>query len=107
MTPVLILSAIVFLPAVAALGIALIPSHLKDVIRWATLIATAAVMGLVAAFLLFPYDPKISFDAAKAGMQDAFNYPWIPSFHIDYFMGLDGISFPLVVLTAFISLLAM
>src|SRR5262245_49263609 len=106
MTPVLILSAIVFLPAIAALGIALIPSHLKDAIRWATLIATAAVMVLVAAFLLFP-NTKVSFDVAKSGMQDAFNYPWIPSFRIDYFMGLDGISFPLVVLTAFISLLAM
>jgi len=106
-TPVLILSAVVFLPAVAALFIALIPSEQKEAIRWATLIATAAVMGLVVLFLLFPGDPKISFDVAKSGMQDAFNYPWIPSFHIEYFMGLDGISFPLVVLTAFISLLAM
>ena len=40
-------------------------------------------------------------------MQQVFNYSWIPSFDIDYFMGMDGISFPLVVLTAFICLLAM
>jgi NADH-quinone oxidoreductase subunit M len=40
-------------------------------------------------------------------MQDAFSYPWIPSFDIYYFMGFDGISFPLVMLTSFTSLLAM
>ncbi len=107
MDATLLLSAIVFLPALATLAIALIPSEQKDAIRWATLGVTAAVMALVLAFLLFPYDPAISFDAARAEMQDAFRYDWIPSFGIDYFMGLDGISFPLVVLTAFISLLAM
>ena len=36
-----------------------------------------------------------------------FSVGWIPSFGINYFMGLDGISFPLVVLTAFLSVLAM
>src|SRR4029077_16044285 len=50
---------------------------------------------------------KLTFSAEEAGLQSTFNYPWIPSFQIDYFMGLDGISFPLVALTAFVSLLAM
>ena len=40
-------------------------------------------------------------------MQNMFSVPWIPSFNIQYFMGTDGISFPLIVLTAFVSLLAM
>ena len=44
---------------------------------------------------------------AAAYMQDVFNVPWIPSFDIDYFLGVDGISFPLVMLTALVSLLAM
>ena len=103
----LLLSAIVFLPALATLVIALIPSEQKEAIRWTTLGVTAAVLALIAAFLLFPYDPQISFDVSKAGLQDAVNLTWIPSFRIEYFMGLDGISFPLVVLTAFVSLLAM
>ena len=33
--------------------------------------------------------------------------PWIQSFNIYYFMGVDGISFPLVLLTSFVCLLAM
>src|SRR5262245_25711921 len=107
MDATLLLSAIVFLPALATLPIALIPGEQKDAIRWTTLGVTAFVMFLIVAFLLFPYQPNISFDTAQAGLQDAISKPWIPSFRIEYFMGLDGISFPLVVLTAFVSLLAM
>src|SRR5437762_12937596 len=103
----LLISMIVFLPAVATLGIALIPSEQKEAIRWATLGVTAVVMGLVIVALIFPYDPNLTFSIGKAELQDSFNYSWIPSFKIDYFMGLDGISFPLVVLTAFVCLLAM
>src|SRR5207302_2177165 len=42
-----------------------------------------------------------------AGMQNLFAFNWIPSFKIQYLMGTDGISFPLIVLTAFIGLLSM
>ena len=47
------------------------------------------------------------FDAAVTDMQKVFSVAWIPSFNIYYFMGLDGISFPLVLLTSFVSMLAM
>src|SRR5436305_569476 len=33
--------------------------------------------------------------------------PWIPRFNIEYFLGVDGISMPLVLLTTLISFLAM
>src|SRR4029079_10277005 len=42
-----------------------------------------------------------------ADMQNQFAYNWIPSFKIQYLMGTDGISFPLIVLTACLSVLAM
>src|SRR5215831_6859461 len=85
----------------------LIPGEQKEAIRWATLAVTAVVMALIVGVLIFPYDPNLAFSSDKAELQNTFNYAWIPSFEIDYFMGLDGISFPLVVLTAFVSLLAM
>jgi NADH-quinone oxidoreductase subunit M len=106
MTPVFLLSLIVFLPAIATLFIALIPSEQKEAIRWATLAVTAVVMVLVCV-LLVPSGGALTFDTTRADLQSAFNYDWIPSFQIDYFMALDGISLPLVVLTAFVSLLAM
>src|SRR5688572_20916357 len=57
--------------------------------------------------LLVPYDPALTFDTARSELQSAFKYDWIPSFQIDYFMALDGISLPLVMLTTLVSFLAM
>src|SRR5439155_1157612 len=65
------------------------------------------VMVLIVGALIFQYDPKVWFNPDVADLQATFNHKWIPSFNIDYFMGLDGISFPLLVLTAFVCLLAM
>lgn len=106
----LLLSLIVFLPVIAAIIIAFIPASQVDGIRYITLAATAAVMALcVIGFdpLGWGVSPATNYDIAQAQMQDTFNVGWIPSFDIEYFMGLDGISFPLVMLTAFVSLLAM
>ena len=47
------------------------------------------------------------FSLGVASMQSVFSVPWIKSFNIYYFMGIDGISFPLVLLTAFVCMLAM
>ena len=58
-------------------------------------------------WMAWPGNADLKFRVGEAGMQQAFSVPWIPSFNINYFMGLDGISFPLVVLTAVISALAM
>jgi NADH-quinone oxidoreductase subunit M len=107
MSAVFLLSLIVFLPAIATLGIMLIPSEQKEAIRWTTLTVTAVTMILILGVFIFGYDASLLFKANEAGLQSYFNYPWIPSFQIDYFMGLDGISFPLFVLTAFVCLLAM
>ncbi len=45
------------------------------------------------------------FDAATHSMQFVQQMPWIESFGIEYYLGIDGISLPLIILTAFISVL--
>ena len=47
------------------------------------------------------------FALGQGGMQHVVNIPWITGFHINYALGIDGISLPLVVLTSFLSMLAM
>jgi NADH-quinone oxidoreductase subunit M len=47
------------------------------------------------------------FDSAEAGMQMTSTVPWIKSWNVNYQLGVDGISMPLVVLTSLISWLAM
>jgi NADH-quinone oxidoreductase subunit M len=103
------LSLITFLPALGALALAFFPRESKGAIRWFTLAITAAVF-LLTVWLAIPRPEGANtpqFSLSVAAMQDMFSVPWIQSFNIYYLMGTDGISFPLVVLTAFICMLAM
>jgi NADH-quinone oxidoreductase subunit M len=113
MSAALLLTLIVFLPAFGALALAFMPSENKEGIRLVTLGITIAVLALVVGGLMLPADfsggwnKGLAYNTQVAEVQNAVNIPWIPSFRIEYFMAMDGISFPLVVLTAFICLLAM
>ena len=111
MSAVAFLSLIVFLPALGALVLAFLPKDKPDALRLTSLAITIAVF-LMTAWMAIPGTESdgtaISrFQLANAEMQDVFSHPWIPSFDIYYYMGVDGISFPLVLLTSFLSVLAM
>jgi NADH-quinone oxidoreductase subunit M len=102
-----LLSAIVFLPAIVAMLIWIfVPRDRHDLMRWISLAATVAVF-LMTAWMLFQNGEEGQFTTHVAEMQNTFSLPWISSFNIYYLMGTDGISFPLVVLTSFLSVLAM
>ncbi len=45
------------------------------------------------------------FDSSTAAMQFEEKYTWIESFNINYHLGVDGLSMPLIILTAFTSIL--
>jgi NADH-quinone oxidoreductase subunit M len=102
-----LLSSIVFVPSLAALLIAFLPKEKPDLIKWVSLAATIVVFTLTAFMALQSSGPVWHFQAGLAKLQDAFSLDWIPSFNIYYFMGVDGISFALLMLTSFSSVLAM
>jgi NADH-quinone oxidoreductase subunit M len=62
----------------------------------------AIVFGVVAtgAALLVAVLTAITFDYGRAGMQAATDAPWIPPIGLRFHLGIDGVSLPLVVLTA-------
>ncbi|NLY01610.1 MAG: NADH-quinone oxidoreductase subunit M [Rhodopirellula sp.] len=109
-----LLSLVVFLPTLGALVIGLamlfVPRMADTVVKWFSLAITAAVFALTV-WIALPAGADAAsstrFDIGAAAMQQAFALPWIPSFDIDYFLGIDGISFPLVILTSFVGLLSM
>jgi NADH-quinone oxidoreductase subunit M len=106
-TYVTLLSLIVFLPALGGLALAFFPRENTDAMKVFTLVVTAVVF-LLSVIMALPGDGGgWQFDAAVSDMQKVFTIPWIPSFNIYYFMGVDGISFPLVLLTTFITMLSM
>ncbi|MEX2187529.1 MAG: NADH-quinone oxidoreductase subunit M [Pirellulales bacterium] len=102
-----LLSLVVFLPSVGALALAFFPRKSEDTSRWFAL-AVTAVTFLITAWMALPNNgDSAQFDVGVAEMQNVFSVSWLPSFGVQYYMGLDGISFPLVLLTTFLSMLAM
>ena len=104
----ILLSLIVFLPLAGALVIAFLPKEREEFIKLFSLFTTVAVFVLTA-WLALPATVTggTTFQLGQPGMQQVFSIPWIQSFHIYYAMGIDGISFPLVILTSFLCMLAM
>ncbi|MGD9721130.1 MAG: NuoM family protein [Pirellulales bacterium] len=105
-TYVTLLSLIVFLPAAGALVLAFFPRNSGDAMKTFSLAVTAAVFGLTVIMAL-PGQGALNFQTAQSDMQKVFSIPWIGSFNIYYFMGMDGISFPLILLTTFVTMLSM
>lgn len=103
-TPAAFLSVLVFLPAVVALFIAIAPLS-GDQSKWLSL-ATTVVVFIMSMMMIFG-GSDVRFEAGVAEMQNLFAIDWIPTFGIKYAMGTDGISYPLVALTTFVSVLAM
>jgi len=92
------LSSIVFLPVVGAILIAFIPRLSDDLIRRIAAIFTA--IPLIRAIALF-----CNFDKS-AGAAGIFQFQekvsWIPAINANFHLGVDGLSLPMVVLTAFL-----
>jgi NADH-quinone oxidoreductase subunit M len=61
----------------------------------------ANFFGLISFFITLPL--YFNFDKTKAGFQFVEFFPWIKSYAINYHIGLDGISLPLILLTSFIT----
>ena len=88
------LSLIIFLPL--AVGLVLAAVRVPDpVARWAWVITSAAVLVLVGG-IWFGYDPAVP------GLADEQRVPWIPSVNSSYHVGVDGLSLPLLAVTAVI-----
>jgi len=94
-----LLSILVFLPLVGALLILLLNKKRVEQIR-----VVALVTSLVVFVLSLPL--FFNFDSSSHELQWMEKKPWIPHYGISYFIGIDGISLLLVLLTTFISVLA-
>ena len=105
-SPITWLSAVIFLPTLGALLLALFFRRADGAIKVFTLGVTIAVFLLTALIAL--NIGSAGFDRhSVAGMQRLVSAPWIPSFNINYALGMDGISFPLILLTSFLFVLSM
>ena len=91
-----LLSLLIWLPIGAGVLILLLGDRRIAAGRWLALAATLATLAL--SIPLWGH-----FDTSTAALQFRELLPWIPRFHADYALGVDGISLPLIVLTAFMT----
>ncbi len=95
-----VLSWITFFPLIGAAVILCLPKERPNLIRWTA--AAASAVPLVLSIWLYG-----AFDRTTTAMQFVTQVDWIPRFNIQYFMGIDGISVTMVILTALLSFICM
>ncbi len=98
-----ILTLTVLVPIIGALLLLLLPNEggrRDGLIRWLALGVSLATFG-VTLLMWSRFDPSL------AGFQMVEQHPWIPVFGINYAVGIDGISMLLLVLTGFLTPIAL
>jgi len=98
-----ILTTLVALPAVGALLLWFVRGDEEESAPFARAVALIVSLLVFAETLLL----WSRFDAASADFQFVERHAWIPAFGIDYYVGVDGISLLLLVLTGFLTPLAL
>ncbi len=108
-----ILSLITFLPIIGMILLLFIPKEQSKSIKYLTL-AITAVQVVLAIILLANYN----YNAAGVYEEKSFQFiekfrwiyitgiSWLGNVKVDYFLGIDGLSMPMVLLTAIVSFIA-
>ena len=131
----LLMTLVIFLPSLFALALLFFPKGSEEWMRWFALLGTVATFVVsMLIFIDFRQD-VIQAHQSSGGAKDmrlldsralalsetqakhegksrsnsdwVARYPWIKRFGIDYYLGVDGISMPLVLLTTALSVLAL
>jgi NADH-quinone oxidoreductase subunit M len=92
-----LLSILTWLPIAGGIVVLLLGEKNIRIARWAALATALAAFGLSIPLYL-------DFNSSTAAFQFTERMPWIPAFHATYYLGVDGISLPLILLTTFITI---
>jgi len=91
----MLLSFLIWFPIVAGVIVLVLGDRLaRQLALGASTLAFIASLGLY-----------LGFDTTTSQMQFTWHYAWLPSFDINYTIGVDGISMPLILLTTFINVI--
>jgi NADH-quinone oxidoreductase subunit M len=93
-----ILSWVTFIPVLGVLALMFVPKDRRNLLRWIAVLASMAAFVLSLVMLS-------QFDQTNASLQMVERLPWfqIAGMQIDYYLGVDGLSILLVLLTTFLT----
>ena len=112
-----ILSWMTFFPLLGAALIVVLPERYKDSFKKIALVSLAVPL-ILAVHLFFAFDSTLAanprvlratapdLDMRTYGLQFVEHVVWIRSFNIEYFVGVDGVSITMVLLSALVSFIA-
>ncbi len=136
-TDLIWMTLVVFVPSLFALALMtpIFPKGKEEAMRWWSLCGTALTLGLSLMMFVSFYKDTIETPGVATNNEDRYKagleyreldrelhpapeehlrshdwlarYDWIPRFHIQYYLGTDGISMALLLLTTVLSFLAM
>lgn len=90
-----LLSIIIFTPLIAGLVILALPAGRKDAIK-------GIALGAAAVSLVFSVWQYFVYNVAVGGYQFVERMHWVPALGISYYLGVDGISAPLVLMAGIV-----
>lgn len=93
-----ILSVMTYIPLLGMIIILALPRNNPNLVRWVAVGVTAIPLALGVYLYL-------NFDRGTASMQFVEQFDWIKPFNIQYYMGIDGLSIPMVLLTVLLTFL--
>ena len=99
-SPEALMSWIIFTPTIFAFFLIFCDKTAEEFMRYWSLGGTVVTFFLTLVL-------AGSFTAGDAGIQHMVKVPWIENWNVNYQLGFDGISLPLVLLTSFVCLLSM
>ena len=100
-----LLSLATFFPLIGMVLILFIPKKNLNAIRIVALVTTFLALVLTS-YMWSQYNYGLQGISTESQFQFVEHFAWIPVFHIDYFIGVDGLSFPMVWLSSLLSFLA-
>ncbi|MGQ9665885.1 MAG: complex I subunit 4 family protein [Anaerolineae bacterium] len=95
-----ILAVITFVPVIGAVVGLFIPKEQEKTIKWFSV--AVSLIPLVLSIILW-----VTYDNVAGGMQFVEKAPWIPALGVSYHVGVDGISVPMIFLTALLTTLSL
>jgi len=99
-----VLTLMTFVPLLGAAVITFMPRDNHNLIRWTAAAATAVPL-LLAFWIWQTFDRNLAGINDPDGFQYVVQFDWIKAYNIQYFLGVDGLSVPMVLLTALLSFL--
>jgi NADH-quinone oxidoreductase subunit M len=92
------LTLVTFFPLVGVLVLLFLRQDQKNLARWVALVTALITFGISLVVLAY-------FDPANPGLQEVIDIPWIPiaGWEIHFFLGVDGLSILLVLLTTLLA----